>query len=133
MDERVELVHSSADAEVDGLVAEVNDETAKDRGVDLVGDLQALSLAGDGRVLEAGLQAGLKILGNWFGGGDGHGDLSPVGGHDGLEVLDDLVRFIETTVLGEDVEKVLGDLAWCSILLCSLQELGDSGLLFLDR
>lgn len=104
----VEAVDPGGSGGVDGLVTEVDEETALDRGVDAVDKLEGLVLA-DLRALEGLLEAGHRLVVEGLGRGDGDKKLSTVGGHELLKVLEDLGGGAETAVLGEDVEEVEED------------------------
>jgi hypothetical protein len=57
---RKQLVHlgdAGGDAEVDGTVADLNDESTDDVGVDLVGDLELLAGADVGRLGDCRLES----------------------------------------------------------------------------
>lgn len=58
VEQLVHLGDAGGDGEVDGAVADFDDEPADDVGVDLVGDLELLARADVGRLGDGGLEAG---------------------------------------------------------------------------
>ena len=76
---------------------------------DLVGDLEGLCLLRCLGLLERGLEAGLDVLWQRRGAGDGDVELALVGCDELVEALDDALGLDEAAVLGEDDEEVLRD------------------------
>lgn len=107
----VELVDLASHREVHSLLSvEVQNESSEGSGVDLVLDDQGLASASERASLERVLETLLQVLLQGLSGGDRHLDLSTVGAHDLSEVGNGLLGLVETSVLGEDLEKVLADL-----------------------
>lgn len=107
--ESVELVDPSRSRKVNRLVPKVNKESSKNARVDLVLDLELLSLGllrRLERLLDSGQRGGLERLGR----GDGDREETRVGLGKGEEVGEDRGGEGESGVLGEDGEEVGGDL-----------------------
>lgn len=126
-----ELVHlgdAGRDGKVDGAVADLDDESANNVGVDGVGDLELLALADVGRLGDGGLEAVEGLVVQGLGRGDGHLDLAAGRRHDLVELFADAAEEAEAVVLGEGLEEVLEGGAVAAGLL---DELGDDGGLVL--
>lgn len=107
--ESVELVDPGRSRKVNRLVPEVNKESSKNARVDLVLNLELLSLGllrRLERLLDSGQRGGLERLGR----GNGDREETRVGLGEGEEVGEDRGGEGETGVLGEDGEEVGGDL-----------------------
>lgn len=64
-----DLVHlgdAGGDGEIDGAVADLNDEASLDIRVDLVGDLELLALADVLGLGDSGLEAGKGLVVKWL-------------------------------------------------------------------
>lgn len=108
LEQGVELVDLACDGKVDGVAGKVDDQTALDRGVDLLDNLERLAVAAgsDLRALECRLDARDGRLVQRSSRGDGDLDLTSVCRHKVLEALDDLFSLAQSAVLSEDGEKV---------------------------
>lgn len=105
----VEARDAGRDREVDGLVADVDDDAAEGALVDPVfKDERLFPGLGHLGLLQGVLEALLEVLFEGLGGRDDDLDLSAVGLHDLEEAVDDLVGLVEATVLGQDGEQVAG-------------------------
>ena len=62
LEELVHLGHLGGDRQVDGAVADLNDESTLDLGVDLGGDLELLALGDVLRLADSGLEAGEGLV-----------------------------------------------------------------------
>lgn len=126
-----ELVHlgdAGRDGKVDGTVANLDDDSANNVGVDGVGDLELLALADVGRLGDGRLEAAEGLVVQGLGRGDGHLNLAAGRRHDLVELLADAAEEAEAVVLGEDLEETLDGGGVAASLL---DELGDDGGLVL--
>jgi len=105
----VQLGNLGSHREIESLVSEIDNETTENRFVNLVLNDETLSVLCDLGSLERLLETFLEILLERGSGGDGDLDLASVSRHDFEEVGDDLVGFVQSTVVGEDFEEVLGE------------------------
>jgi hypothetical protein len=126
---REELVHlgdAGRDAEVDGSVTDLDDESTNNIRVDLVGDLELLTLADVRGLGDSSLKSVECSLVERLSAGNSELDLTTGGRDDGGELVDNTGDETKSVVLGEGGEEVLDGLVLGVDLL---DELIDNGLL----
>lgn len=102
----VESVHAAADAEVDRAIAKIDDETALDARVDLVRELDALSLCSVLRRLERALQTLLSRLVQCGCAGHNHFHLTAMGAHELQEAVNNALCLTQSAVFSHSLEEV---------------------------
>lgn len=128
---REDLVHlgdARGDGEVDGAVADLDDEAADNVRVDLVGDLELLAGANVRGLADGGLELGEGLVIEGLGRGDSHLDLTARRRDDLVELVADALEEAKTVVLSERLEEVLDGGAAATGLL---DKLGNNGRLVL--
>lgn len=130
LEELVHLSHLCRDGQIDGAVANLNDESTTDIGVDLGNDLELLALGNVLRLADGRLETAESAVVERRGAGDGELDLAPVCAHQLAELLDNTLQSTQPVVVCQCLEQVLHDafLVLSEVLL----ELGNDLLLVRD-